>query len=86
MYEEVGIKTNLKFVTTFLPEDNKMGHYWCVYDGQVPIGWNFLETNEVKSVVRMKLEEVFDKIGSKPNLFTHGFLNVINEYKKIKHK
>ncbi len=84
MFEEIMVKTNLSHLSTFLPENNKMGHFWSMYEGRVPEDWEFKETEEVKNIVRVSLEEVFRKIKEEPELFTHGSINIINEYKKVK--
>ena len=84
MFEEIMVKTKLSHLSTFLPENNKMGHFWSIYEGYVPEDWEFKETEEVKSIVKVSLEEVFKKIKEEPELFTHGSLNIINEYKKVK--
>lgn len=84
MQEELGIKTPITHVTTFLPANAKLGHFWAVYEGKLPGGWFFLPTDEVKSVSRMSIPDVSEKIKTSPEMFTHGFLNVFTEYGLIK--
>lgn len=84
MFEEIKVRTDLLHVSTFLPKNNTMGHFWSIYVGNVPGGWEFEETDEVKSIVRVSLKEIFRKIKQEPGLFTNGSLNIINEYKRIK--
>ena len=84
MQEELGVDVLLVHVSTFLPVNNKLGHFWAIYQGRLPENWNFSPTEEVSSVTKMSLQEISEKMESSPELFTHGFVNVFNEFNRIK--
>ncbi|MBP7811219.1 MAG: NUDIX domain-containing protein [Candidatus Moranbacteria bacterium] len=84
MTEELGIQVPLTHVSTFLPSNNKMGHFWALYQGQAPAHWNFLPTEEVTSVIQMSTLEILEKLETSPELFTHGFINAFAEFNRIK--
>jgi len=84
MQEELGVKTPLTHITTFLPANAKLGHFWAIYEGQLPYDWVFSPTDEIKSVSKMSLRDVSEKLKTSPEIFTHGFLNVFMEYNRIR--
>jgi len=84
MQEELGVKVPLVHINNFLPLNAKMGHFWAIYKGELPIDWNFSPTEEVTSVVKMSMKELSEKLKLSPELFTHGFINVFTEFKRFK--
>lgn len=84
MKEELGVEVKLIHVSTFLPLNAKMGHFWAIYQGRLPVEWKFSPTEEVSSVVKMSMEELYEKLKLSPELFTHGFINVFTEFNRIK--
>ena len=84
MQEELGIDVPLIHVSTFLSPKAKLGHFWSIYQGELPRDWNFLPTAEVKSITKMTLPEILEKIKLSPELFTPGFVNVFNEFNRVK--
>jgi len=84
MQEELNINVPLVHITTFLPSTAKLGHFWAIYQGEIPIDWNFSPTEEVASVIKMNVQEVFNKLKLSPELFTHGFINVFTEFNRVK--
>ncbi|KKQ07776.1 MAG: NTP pyrophosphohydrolase [Parcubacteria group bacterium GW2011_GWB1_36_5] len=83
MFEELEITTHLDHLFTFLPVNNKMGHFWSIFQGEIPLAWEFKQTEEVKNIIRVNFQEFLKKVKNEPNLFTAGVLNIINEYVKI---
>src|SRR3989344_3626857 len=57
MFEELGIKTPIDHLFTFLPVNNKMGHFWSIFKGEIPVDWEFKQTAEVKSIIRVNFQE-----------------------------
>ncbi len=86
MQEELGIRVPLVHISTFLPSNAKMGHFWAIYQGELPPDWKFSPTEEVSSVTKMSMEEIVEKLKSSPELFTHGFLNAFAEFNRLKDK
>jgi isopentenyl-diphosphate delta-isomerase len=84
MKEELGVDVKLIDVSTFLSSNAKMGHFWRIYQGELPIDWNFLPTEEVASVIKMSTQELSKTLKLSPELFTHGFINVFNEFNRVK--
>ena len=83
MFEELGITTHLDHLFTFLPVNNKMGHFWSIFKGEIPPAWEFKQTEEVKNIIRVNFQEFLKKVKNEPDLFTVGVLNIINEYVRI---
>jgi isopentenyldiphosphate isomerase len=83
MFEELKIATHLDHLFTFLPANNKMGHFWSVFKGEVPENWEFKQTTEVKNIIKLDFQEFLNKIKNEPHLFTAGVSNVINEYIRV---
>lgn len=84
MYEEIGLKTPLQHISTFLPENARLNHYWAIYKTTAPHAWKFKETEEVKALEKKDLAEIISMMKSSPDLFTHGFINVTKEFIRIK--
>jgi isopentenyldiphosphate isomerase len=84
MQEELGVDVELIHISTFLSSNTKMGHFWKIYQGELPINWHFLPTEEVASVVKMSMKELSETLKLSPELFTHGFINVFTEFNRIK--
>ncbi len=84
MFEEIELDVPISHVSTFLPKDAKLNHYWAIYTATAPEGWNFKETEEVKLLEKMNMSMVVEMVKSSPWAFTHGFINTINELIRIK--
>ena len=84
MQEELGVKVPLIHINTFLPSNAKMGHFWGIYQGELPVNWHFSPTEEVTSVVKMSIQELSETLKLSPELFTYGFINVFTEFNRVK--
>ena len=84
MYEEIRLKTPLQHISTFLPKKSRFNHYWAVYETIVPQGWEFKETEEVKTLDKKTLSDIINMMESDPDIFTCGFKNAMKEYVRIK--
>lgn len=84
MAEELNVDVSLTHLSTFLPENTKMAHFWALYYGELPTEWVFLPTKEVASVIFMSMEEVSEKFRISPELFTHGFANAFIEFNRVR--
>jgi len=84
MNEEIGLKTPLRHVSTFLPEKANFQHYWSIYETVAPSGWKFKKTEEVEALKKRKLLDILSMMKSSPNLFTRGFINTMNELVRAK--
>jgi len=84
MYEEVGLKTSLRHISTFLPKNAHFNHYWAVYETIAPQGWKFKETEEVKTLEKRNISDIISTMESNPDLFTLGFMNAMKEFVHIK--
>lgn len=80
MFEEIGLDSILTHISTFLPKNAKMNHFWAIYTATTPQGWIFIETEEVKSLEKMSIEKITSLIKSDPDTFTHGFHNAMREF------
>jgi ADP-ribose pyrophosphatase YjhB (NUDIX family) len=86
MSEEIGLSAPVTHITTFLPENAKLNHFWAVYTATAPEGWEFQETEEVKSLEKMSMEDITNLMESNPDRFTRGFLNTMREFLKVTKK
>lgn len=84
MQEELGIQVPLIHISTFLPTNTKLGHFWTLYQGELPANWNFSPTEEVASVIKMDMREILKKVKLSPELFTHGFINALTEFNRLR--
>lgn len=83
MLEEIGLDVPILHVTTFLPKDARLGHYWGLFSAVAPEGWQFIATEEVSSLSKFNIHEVIKKMKLEPDLFTHGFMNAMAEFVQI---
>lgn len=83
MFEELEITTHLDHLFTFLPVNNKMGHFWSIFKGEIPTTWEFRQTAEVKSIIKVNFQEFLKKVKNEPHLFTAGVSNIIKEYVRV---
>jgi isopentenyldiphosphate isomerase len=67
-HEEIGLEVALTHVSTFLPKEARLN----------------TETEEVKSLEKISLDEIKQMMKSEPDLFTHGFMNTMQELIRIK--
>lgn len=84
MFEEVGLQVPIEHVSTFLPTDARLNHYWSIYTATAPQDWKFTETEEVQSLAKMNLTDIVAAMNSTPEKFTHGFINAMKEFMRIK--
>ncbi|MDA3896994.1 MAG: NUDIX domain-containing protein [Desulfobacteraceae bacterium] len=83
-HEEIGLEVALTHVSTFLPKEARLNHFWAIFTANAPEGWVFTETEEVKSLEKISLDEIKQMMKSEPDLFTHGFMNTMQELIRIK--
>lgn len=84
MHEEIGLKTPLQHISTFLPENTRLNHYWAIYKTIAPSTWKFKETEEVKALQKRNMPNIISMMKSNPDLFTHGFMNAMKELIRVK--
>lgn len=84
MQEELNVNVPLTHLSTFLPINAKLGHFWAIFTGETPSDWRFSSTEEVKAIIRMNMQDIIKKTQSSPELFTHGFLNALAEFNRVK--
>lgn len=84
MFEELGLVAPLVHISTFLPTDARLNHYWAIFTATTPAHWKFRATDEVSSLEKMNLEKIKKMMKSEPDLFTHGFINTIAELIRVK--
>jgi isopentenyldiphosphate isomerase len=84
MLEEIGLSTPLRHIATFLPSETKLNHYWAIFTTTAPDSWEFKPTEEVSSLERMSMEKVQEMIQMNPDVCTHGLLNTMKEFIRIK--
>lgn len=82
--EELGLTIPLKKVSIFLPPQARLNHRWALYEGIAPTGWEFRETEEVKTLELMNFEAVIALMNTNPEIFTHGLINTMREYIRVK--
>lgn len=82
MREELNVNVPLTHLSTFLPKNHKLGHFWAIYLGKLPSNWQFSPTEEVKVIVKMSMQELLSTSKSSPQLFTHGLLNTLPEFNR----
>lgn len=85
MLEEIGLEVPIRLVSTFLPADARLNHFWAIYTATASMNWKFKPTKEVWSLEKMKLEDVIASINQEPERFTYGFINALREYIRIRH-
>lgn len=84
MLEEIGLKVSIQLMSTFFPADARLSHFWAIYAATAPMDWMFKPTKEVWSLEKMKLKDVIALISQEPKRFTHGFINALREYIRVK--
>ncbi len=84
MLEEIGLNVQVQQITTFLPENARLGHYWGLYTATAPEGWQFEATEEVSSLSELDIETIKRKMQSDPDAFTHGFMNTMAKFIQMK--
>lgn len=82
--EELGLSIPLSHVTTFLPENARMNHFWSIYTATAPDAWVFQPTEEVSALERMSIPDIKKMIELDSGSFTYGFLNTLNELVHIR--
>lgn len=83
MFEELGLVTPIKHISTFLPKDTRLNHYWAIFTATAPRDWKFKETDEVTSLEKVTFTEVKDMMQVQPDSFTHGFINTMMELIRV---
>ena len=83
MVEELGLIVPIHHISTFLPKDARLNHYWAIYTAAAPQDWKFEETEEVKSLEKINITRIKDMMKSYPDSFTHGFINTMTELIRI---
>lgn len=84
MEEELSLTVPVQKVSVFLSPQARLNHWWGLYEGKAPQGWEFKETDEVKSLERMPLPEIVGLMNESPDKFTPGFINTMREYVRVK--
>lgn len=84
MFEEIGLDVPVYQVSTFLPKNARLGHYWGLFTANAPEGWKFRATEEVASLEEMDIGTVKLKMQTDPESFTHGFMNAMTELIRVK--
>lgn len=85
MFEELGIKTDLKFIGKFMSQHVNGGMVTPVFNGvfQGLIDSNTifnLQTTEVSEAKWFSIDEVKTDLSTNPQSFTPGFIDVISRY------
>lgn len=84
MLEEIGLNVPMQHVSTFLPKNARLGHYWGLFTAVAPKGWQFEATEEVSSLSKLDIDTIKQKMQSDPGAFTHGFTNAMTELIRVK--
>ena len=84
MLEEIGLDVPMQPVTTFLPTDARLGHYWRLYTATAPKEWKFSATEEVSALSKMDMNVIKNDMKLNPESFTHGFMNVMTEMLRVR--
>jgi len=84
MYEEIGLETSLQHISTFLPDNTHLNHYWAIYKTVAPAEWRFKETEEVKTLEKRNISDIISTMESNPDMFTRGFINTMKEFIRVK--
>ena len=86
MQEEVVLDIPLKTIGTFYSDETYTGsqfrHMYTLYTGLAPKDWVFEQTEEVKKLLRLPLNNVLNMMTAKPRDFTAGFLSCMQFYCK----
>lgn len=84
MLEELGLVTPINHISTFLPKNARLNHYWAIYTATASPEWKFKETEEVKALEKIDMAKVITMMRSSPNAFTYGFINTMKEFMRVK--
>jgi len=84
MAEELNLKVSLSHVSTFLPKNARLNHFWSIYTAIAPPEWHFEETEEVKLLEKMSMKKIIALLKSNSDSFTYGFINTMEELIKLK--
>jgi len=83
-FEELGLTCPLNKISVFYSDETfgliKSRHLFGIYECFPPKDWQFIENEEVKKIIPMKLKDIIDLMNSQPSKFTPGFLNTMSEY------
>lgn len=84
MFEELGLVAQIYHVSTFLPKEARLNHYWAIFTAITPTDWKFKKTEEVSSLEKISLEKIKEMMRKEPDLFTYGFINTMTELIRVK--
>lgn len=84
MAEEINLSTPLKHISTFLPEEARLNHFWSLYTATAPQGWLFEKTEEVDSLECFPVLEVISLMQNEPEKLTYGLSNTLRELLRVR--
>jgi len=82
MFEELGLVAQISHVSTFLPKEARLNHYWTIFTAIASYRLGILKNR--RGFIFKKISLVKEMIQKEPELFTHGFLNTMTELIRIK--
>jgi isopentenyl-diphosphate Delta-isomerase len=83
--EELGITQPLEKLSIFYSDEGPtMQHIFGLFTCIADPGWKFVANDEVEEIIPMEIKDIQNLMQSKPEKFTGGFLNTMNEYLRIK--
>lgn len=84
--EELGILQPLTNHAVFYSDEGKYLHMFGLLSCVADKHWKFIPNEEVEEIIPMKIEEIVSQMKHRPHLFTHGFINTMQEYLKVKRR
>ena len=83
--EELGITQPLTELSIFYSnEGTNLQHMFGLYACLAEPTWQFLPNDEVEEIIPMGLEDIRNLMTQEPEKFTHGFINSMKEYQRLK--
>lgn len=83
-FEELNLNCSLNKVSVFYSDETYSGksirHMFGIYECIPLKDWKFIQNEEVKKIIPMKIETIIDQMNTNPTDFTPGFLNTMREY------
>ena len=82
--EELGIAQPLTYLATFYSHEKTARHMFGLFECTADKTWRFVPNDEVSEIIPMQLSDIRLLMRTKPELFTSGFINTMQEYCKLK--
>lgn len=83
--EELGITQPLEELSIFYSDEGpELQHMFGLYTCVADLTWKFVPNEEVDEIIPMEISAIRDLMNKEPKKFTHGFINTMAEFIRIR--